>query len=49
MIIVEFHELHGGTAAGAFERIITEGREYAVPPAVKGKEYPVSFFWDGTV
>ena len=44
--MIKFHEFHGRTAAGALERIITEGGEDAVPPAVKGKEYPVLFFGD---
>lgn len=47
MVIVELHEFHGGTTAGAFERIITKRREDAVPPAVKGKEDLVLFFRDG--
>ena len=45
--MIKFHEFHGRTAAGALERIITKGGEDAVPPAVKGKEYPVLFPGDG--
>ena len=42
--MIEFHEFHGGTAAGAFEGVITKRQEYAVAPAVKGKEDSVFFF-----
>lgn len=47
--MIEFHEFHGGTTERAFERVITKGQENAVPPAVKGKEDFVLFFWNGTV
>ena len=42
--MIEFHEFHGGTTAGAFEWVITKGEKNAVPPAVKGKEDFVFFF-----
>ncbi len=44
VIMIKFHEFHGGTAAGALERVITKGRKHAVPPAVKGKEDFLLFF-----
>ena len=47
MGMIEFHEFHGRTAAGASERVIAKRREDTVPPAVKGKEYPVLLFGDG--
>ena len=47
MVIVEFHEFHDRTAAGAFERIITERGGDAVPQAVERKEDFVLFFRNG--
>lgn len=48
MVVVKFHEFHAGTAAGAFKRVMTEGGEDTVPPAVERKEYPVLFLRNGT-
>ena len=44
MVKIEFHEFHGGSTARAVEWVITKRQEYAVPPAVKGKENSVFFF-----
>lgn len=39
--MIEFLEFHGIPTAGAFKRVVTEGGEYTVHPAVKGKKDPV--------
>ena len=46
--MVKFHEFHAGTAAWAFKRVITEGEEDTVTPAVERKEYPVLLLRNGT-
>ena len=48
MVVVKFNEFHEGTAAWAFKRVITEGGEDTVAPAVERKEYPVLLLRNGT-
>lgn len=49
VVMVELQEEHGGSAGRAFQRVVSEGEEDALAPAVEGQEHLMLFQGDGPV
>ena len=49
MIMVHFQKHHGLAAAGTFKRVITEGMQSAVAPAVEGENEFMFFSGNGGI
>ena len=47
MIMIDFENSHQVAAAGAFERVITEGKTNRQPPFRVTKDKPFAFWGDG--
>lgn len=49
MIIIYFQKHHSLTATRTFERVIAEGMQYAIPPAVEGQNDFMLFSGNGGI